>query len=141
MNTQQDPNTAQDPNSTSEPTTEFDIPDIVRETHPKLVEMILATESMDADEKQYWFHILPIMKEDQIKQLNTILTTEKDKLAEIEKKYASQGGSDEQVSAARSNFSEEDFKKEKQALEAAENAAESAEDDEEAQLLKEIENF
>ena len=66
MNTQQDPQ-AKDPNK-DDANQEFDIPDVVKEQHPELVDMILKTESMDADEKQYWFHILPIMKEDQIKQ-------------------------------------------------------------------------
>ncbi len=120
-------------------TTEFDIPDVVKETHPKLVELILKTESMDADEKQYWFHILPIMKEDQIKQLNTILTSEQAKLSEIEKKYADQGTAPQKAPA--SNFSEEQFQKDKADLEKAESTAEEEEKAAESKLLEDIENF
>jgi hypothetical protein len=49
--------------------------------------MILATESMDDDERQYWFDILPSMTENQIDKLFNILDTEKKKLEELELKY------------------------------------------------------
>ena len=41
----------------------------------------------DASEKQSWFNLLPLMTDDQISKLNDILTREKQKLDEIEKKY------------------------------------------------------
>ena len=41
----------------------------------------------DASEKQSWFNLLPLMTDDQITKLNDILTREKQKLDEIEKKY------------------------------------------------------
>jgi vacuolar-type H+-ATPase subunit I/STV1 len=49
--------------------------------------MILATESMDDDERQYWFDIMPSMTEEQIDRLYNILDTERKKLAELELKY------------------------------------------------------
>jgi Spy/CpxP family protein refolding chaperone len=49
--------------------------------------MILATESMDDDERQYWFDIMPSMTETQIDRLYNILDTERNKLQELEVKY------------------------------------------------------
>jgi hypothetical protein len=49
--------------------------------------MILATESMDDDERQYWFDIMPSMTETQIDRLYNILDTERQKLQELEIKY------------------------------------------------------
>jgi len=49
--------------------------------------LILDTESMDDDEKQYWFDILPSMRIEQIIKLLNILITEFVKLQELELKY------------------------------------------------------
>jgi len=55
--------------------------------YPELITMILATESMDDDERQYWFDIMPSMTDSQIDRLFSILDTEKKKLEELEVKY------------------------------------------------------
>ena len=49
--------------------------------------MILATESMGDDERQYWFDIMPSMTDSQIDRLFNILDTERKKLEELEVKY------------------------------------------------------
>lgn len=49
--------------------------------------LIHATESMDAEEKQHWFDILPSMKEPQIGRLLEILGDERRKLIQLELKY------------------------------------------------------
>jgi hypothetical protein len=54
---------------------------------PELIKMILLTESMDDDERQYWFDIMPSMTDDQIDRLFNILDTERRKLEELEMKY------------------------------------------------------
>jgi len=46
-------------------------------------ELIVATESMDNDERQYWFDIMPSMTDAQIDRLYDILDTEKRKLQEL----------------------------------------------------------
>lgn len=61
-------------------------PTIVKK-YPKLVELIAATESMNSSEKEYWLQLLPIMTEEQIANLQSILEGEKQKLSEIDKKY------------------------------------------------------
>lgn len=49
--------------------------------------LIINTESMNNDEKQYWFDILPSMTYEQIRKLLDILVTERKKLIELEYKY------------------------------------------------------
>lgn len=59
----------------------------IQTKYPKLVDLIVTTESMEHDEKQYWFDILPSMTDAQRKKLFNILSTERKKLNELEKKY------------------------------------------------------
>lgn len=71
-------------------TTTFTILDEVQTKYPRLIELILVTESMDDSERQYWFDILPSMNTDQVQRLTDILETERKKLDELEKKYQSE---------------------------------------------------
>ncbi len=64
------------------------IPDETRKKYPALIELILGSESMNDEERQYWINILPVMTPDQISSLEDILTTEKNQLEAIDKKYA-----------------------------------------------------
>ncbi len=65
----------------------FAIPKIVREKYPDLVELIKVTESMDDQERQYWFQILPVMTPEQVEKFRGILVTEKEQLAQLDKEY------------------------------------------------------
>ena len=65
----------------------FDIPDAVRKQYPELIPLILQTESMNDDERQYWFQILPIMTDEQVGKLREILANEKQQLAALDKEY------------------------------------------------------
>ena len=67
--------------------TQFVITDELLAKYPELIELIKATESMDDDERQYWFDIMPSMTDAQIDRLYDILETEKKKLQELEVKY------------------------------------------------------
>lgn len=66
------------------------IPVSVREKFPQLLELLLASESMNQEERQYWVDILPIMTPEQVQQLNTILQNEHDQLAAIDAKYSAE---------------------------------------------------
>ena len=55
----------------------FSVPQEVQEQFPDLVPQILASPSMDDEERKYWFSVLPIMTEDQIKELRDILKQSK----------------------------------------------------------------
>jgi hypothetical protein len=55
--------------------------------YKELADLILYTESMDDDERQYWYDIMPSMTDEQIDRLYNILDTEKKKLEKLEMKY------------------------------------------------------
>lgn len=65
----------------------FNISDEMQAKYPELIKLILNTESMDDDERQYWFDIMPSMTDSQIDRLFNILETEKKKLEDLEVKY------------------------------------------------------
>ena len=66
----------------------FQIAENLLETMPDIIELILRSRSMDKDsDKQSWFNLMPLMNQEQIDKLKDILMREKEKLAEIEKKY------------------------------------------------------
>lgn len=64
------------------------ISDEVQKKYPEIIELILGSESMNYEERQYWINILGIMTTDQIENLKDILVNEKEQLAIIDKKYA-----------------------------------------------------
>lgn len=65
----------------------FYITDEMQAQFPELIKLVLATESMDDEERQYWFDILPSMNDSQVDRLFNILETERKKLEELESKY------------------------------------------------------
>jgi hypothetical protein len=76
------------PGTLHEQAMKFTIPIEFIEQMPALIILVLQSKSMnDPAEKQSWFNLLPLMTDEQIAKLNDILTREKEKLAEIEKKY------------------------------------------------------
>ena len=64
------------------------VPADVRAKFGAIVDLILASESMNEDERRYWIDILPAMSPEQIAKLQDILTRERDQLAAIDAKYA-----------------------------------------------------
>lgn len=83
-------------------TADLTITDEIRNEFPELVEMIIGSESMNNEERQYWINILPIMTPEQIQNLHDILTNEKSQLAAIDKKYAKPLSSEEQADRIKS---------------------------------------
>jgi uncharacterized protein YsxB (DUF464 family) len=65
----------------------FSILDEIQAKFPELVELVLWSESIDNNEKQYWFDILPSMTDEQIDRLFNILMTERRQLEELNLKY------------------------------------------------------
>ena len=65
----------------------FTILDEIQIQYGELVELILGSESIDNNEKQYWFDILPSMTNEQIDRLFNILMTERHQLEELNIKY------------------------------------------------------
>ena len=65
----------------------FKINDETQARYKELVDLVLATESMDDEERQYWFDIMPSMTDAQIDRLYNILETEKQELSKLENRY------------------------------------------------------
>ena len=64
------------------------IPDDLRQKFPELIDLILKSESMNDEERQYWVNILPVMTPEQVQNLRDILTNEREQLAAIDRKYS-----------------------------------------------------
>ncbi len=69
------------------PPEKYNVPALVKEKFPDLIELIKTTESMNDEERDYWFQVLPIMTEDQIQKFRTILVNEKEQLARLDHEY------------------------------------------------------
>lgn len=125
--------------ATGTPKKEYTIPDEVKQKYPDLVELIIASASMNDDERQYWFSILPIMTDDQVARLREILATEKQKLAEIDTKYQKQLDqiNDKHLIEWQSMKSKE----QKEKLQQAESQAKASEKGDEEALLQELDNI
>ena len=113
------------------------VPPKLREQFPLLIELILHSESMNGEERQYWIDILPIMTPEQITQLQGILQNEHDQLAAIDAKYADQIANNEKP-AAIVQTTEERRQRHSQ-LSKKEESARSTEEVEAEELLKKME--
>ncbi|MDP2103675.1 MAG: hypothetical protein Q8K26_01995 [Candidatus Gracilibacteria bacterium] len=79
-------------------------PELIRE-YADLIILIASTESMDENEKQYWFDIMPSMTDRQCDRLYEILETEKNELEELDKKYK------EDIAAINKEYSSRELNK------------------------------
>jgi len=115
------------------------VPEELRKKHGLLVELVLGSESMNDEERQYWINILPIMTPEQIGNLRGILQNEREQLQAIDKKYAKeiqQIGQErliQETQSAHRRHREERLKKE--------HAAEEEEERRSEDLLKQIQSL
>jgi hypothetical protein len=56
----------------------------------EVMKLLDESNTMSKEEKESWISLMPIMNDEQVTELKRILATEKEKLAEIDKKYKSQ---------------------------------------------------
>ena len=102
------------------PATTITVSDELKKRFPGLIDLILASESMNNEERQYWINIIPIMTPEQIKDLTGILENERTQLKAIDEKYAKEMetvGSAEKISRMQ-----EDRKQRREQLRSAEAA-------------------
>ncbi|MBU1445674.1 hypothetical protein KKD70_00210 [Patescibacteria group bacterium] len=117
----------------------FHIPAIVQEDYAKLIPLILETESMDDEEREYWFQILPIMTEEQITKFVGILVNEKKQLAQLDKEYEDQL---KKINEKHLNeWQEFETKAKRTEIATAEASAETEESALEEDLLKKLEDL
>lgn len=117
----------------------FDIPETVKQQYPDLIPLILETESMNDDERQYWFQILPIMTEEQVNKLREILVNEKQQLKQLDTEYEQEMKKINERHAVEWKAFEAKEKREK--LQAAEGKAEQAEKSTEEELLQKLQQM
>lgn len=112
------------------------IPEEIKQKHPTLIPLIVRSESMNAEEKQYWINILPVMTVDQIEKLTKILFDERTQLDAIDAKYAKKIetiGQEEFVKRV-----EEERSERRQKRHTEERAAEAKEHQDEQSILRDI---
>jgi chromosomal replication initiation ATPase DnaA len=112
------------------------IPAEIEKKYPELIKLIVASESMNDEERQYWINIIPAMTPEQIEQLKGILVSERAQLSTIDKKYSKEIeeiGQEQfvkQIQEARKKRQEERTK--------AEQEARAQEESTEENILKKI---
>lgn len=117
----------------------FHIPALVKQKYPKLIPLILETESMDDEEREYWFQILPIMTNEQVDQFKHILVTEKEQLAKLDAEYEAELA---KINEKHINqWQAFETKQQREALEKSEKAYEVGEEAAEADLLAKLQNL
>ena len=85
---------------------QYNISDFVLKKYPDLVELLKASQSIEHDEKLYWFKALETMDEDQVGSLRQILEEEVKQLQEVDNNYNQQA--QEKIDTAASEISEEE---------------------------------
>lgn len=117
----------------------FKIPQFVKDTYPDLIPLIIETESMSDDERQYWFSILPIMTEEQVSKLREILINEREQLKKLDDEYVKQLKkiNDEQIAKWHEVEVKEKWKK----IKTKEATAEEKEKMHEEELLKKMQGL
>ncbi len=119
---------------------DFEIPEELLKNDPGLVDLIMLSESMNDDERQYWFNLTKVMNTEQIEKLRDILTRERNKLAEIEAKYAKKN-IDPIAAARKAEELAQQRAAEQAQIKAREAAAEAKEKVQEEAVLAELENL
>lgn len=121
------------------PKEKYSVPDMVKEKFPDLLELIKTTESMNDEERDYWFQILPIMTEDQIARFREILINEQQQLAKLDKDY------EQQITTLNEKhmleWKEFESKEKREAIETAEAKEEQSEEQKERELLEKLANI
>lgn len=117
----------------------FEIPETVKQQYPDLIPLILSTESMNDDERQYWFQILPIMTDEQVGKLREILANEKKQLKKLDENYEAELKLINQKHV--SEWKTYEVKEKREKWQAAESHAEKTEKEKEEDLLKKLQGL
>ncbi|MDD5026275.1 MAG: hypothetical protein PHH13_02745 [Candidatus Peribacteraceae bacterium] len=114
------------------------IPPEAQSRFPDLIALILGSESMNNEERQYWINILFVMTPEQRTNLKDILETEKHQLQEIDKKYAKEIGEIDSKQLIEKTREERSVRRLKRVEE--ESAAKQSEDAHAEDILKSIQS-
>tara|TARA_Y100000031_G_C8012856_1_gene288891 strand:- start:14 stop:466 length:453 start_codon:yes stop_codon:yes gene_type:complete len=114
------------------------IADDIIAKYPDLEKLIVETESMTDEERDYWFQILPIMTDEQIEKLRGILIHEKEQLAKLDTEYETELSKLNEKHVME--FKQQEREEKRSKLKAQEHASEQEEAAAEADLLKQLED-
>lgn len=117
----------------------YTIPESVKTAYPDLVALLVKTESMNDEERDYWFQVLPVMNDEQIVKLRTILVNEREQLKKIDSEYDSEMKKLNEVHKSEWNAFE--IEQKRTALRQAEASHEEGEASKEDELLKKLEEI
>jgi len=113
------------------------VPSLIRENFPDLIKLIFETESMDAEEREYWLQIMPIMSEEQIVKFREIMVNERDQLQKIDSQY-NQQMSGMQAKKPVQKLDEAKLRERMEKLKAEESKSVADQADEEQALLDQL---
>ena len=125
--------------TTKDETVILTVPPEVAEKFGDLVTLIRESGSMEDDERQYWVDVLPIMSNDQVENLRSILENEKKQLDSASQTYSN--GMEKAVKNVANEFDEQAYLEKKRAREEAERKHEEEERQREEDILGELENL
>lgn len=121
------------------PDNDLVISDEVKQKFPELLALIIGSQSMNNDERQYWINILPVMTPEQHKTLEEILTNEKNQLAAIDEKYKKNPAAADQVARAKEYGNARQSKRDE--LKSKEHEFEKTDTSQEQEVLKKIQEL
>jgi len=120
---------------------DFRIPQKLTDNDQALIELVMKSESMKDEERQYWFNLYEVMNTAQIDKLRDILTRERAKLAEIDAKYGKKPSIDPVEAAKKAEEMAQKRSAEQAALKAREAKIQAQEAAEEADILSELDGL
>lgn len=118
---------------------DLNIPAEVSAKFPDIIRLIQKSQSIDNDERQYWIDVLPIMNDDQMENLKSILDNEQKELSELDGE--NNESEKEDVKMFNLEFDKEKYEEKKRLRMEAEQREELAEKQEEAAVLEELANL
>lgn len=121
--------------------TDFRIPEKLMQNDPALVDLVMKSESMKDEERQYWFNLYEVMNTQQVEKLRDILTRERAKLAEIDAKYGKKPQIDPVQAAKKAEEMAKKRAAEQAALKQREAEAQAKESQAEDLLMSELEGL
>lgn len=120
---------------------DFRIPAKLTQKDPVLMDLIMKSESMKDEERQYWFNLYEVMNTAQIDKLRDILTRERAKLAEIDAKYGKKPKIDPVEAAKKAEEMAQKRAAEQAALRAREAKIKVQEAQAESDILSELDGL
>lgn len=121
--------------------TDFRVPEKLLQNDAALVDLIMRSESMKDEERQYWFNLYEVMNTGQIEKLRDILTRERAKLAEIDAKYGKKPTIDPVEAAKKAEEMAQKRAAEQAVLRKREQANQAQKEQQEADILSELEGL